>query len=194
MVMQAASGRDFRPLIQDEIGRHFALPSLADDDPWAIRPGRASGYINDHDIALLYGSIGEAARPRLTDGWANMPFSNPAYSWAAGGFIMTPSDAARFGAAMLEGSGSRIDSKERALLFTPLTEKTARVPAMGLGWRISTDAKNRLRWHHEGATPGGRYALTVYPKPGLAVAIGANEMFMPLDVGKASSDLADIFG
>lgn len=193
LAMQASSGRDFRQLILEEVGRHFDLGTLADDDPWAIRPARAKGYINARDMPMLYGSVPETARPKLTDGWANMPFSNPAYAWAAGGFIMTPSDTARFGASMLEGSAAKISSVERALLFTPMTEKTSQVPAMGLGWRISTDARNRMRWHHEGATPGGRYALAVYPDAGLSIAIAANELSVPLDVGKAASDLADIF-
>jgi CubicO group peptidase (beta-lactamase class C family) len=122
-----------------------------------------------------------------------MPFSNPAYCWAGAGFTMTPADTARFGAAMLDGPGSRISAAERSLLFTPMTEKTPQSPPLGLGWRIDTDGNGRLRWHHAGATPGGRYSLVVYPELDLAIAMAGNVMAMPLDVGKASSDLADIF-
>lgn len=193
MAMQAAYGRDFRALIQLEIAGPFGVASLVDDDPWALRPERAKGYMNERDFALVYAGVAAPARPKLVGGWANSPFSNPAYGWAAGGFLMTPTDAARFGASLPEGPGSRIDTRERRLLFTRQTEKTPQMPALGLGWRISTDSSERLRWHHEGATPGGRYALTVYPDTGLAIAIAGNVMAMPLDVGDASSKLADIF-
>jgi CubicO group peptidase (beta-lactamase class C family) len=186
MVMQAATGTEFRQLIQAEIGRPFGLSSLVEENPWTLQPARASGYMNAADLQLLYGGIPESARPELTGGWANMPFSNPAYCWAGAGFMMTPADTARFGAAMLDGPGSRISAAERSLLFTPITEKTPQSPPLGLGWRIDTDG-------NAGATPGGRYSLVVYPELGLSIAMAGNVMAMPLDVGKASLELADVF-
>jgi CubicO group peptidase (beta-lactamase class C family) len=193
MVMQAAAEVGFRQLIDAEIGRPLGLSSLTTENPWALQPARARGYMSVMDLQLLYGGVPESARPELTGGWANMPFSNPAYCWAGAGFTMTPADTARFGAAMLDGPGSRISAAERSLLFTPMTEKTPQSPPLGLGWRIDTDGNGRLRWHHAGATPGGRYSLVVYPELDLAIAMAGNVMAMPLDVGKASSDLADIF-
>lgn len=193
MVMEAAAGQEFRELIEKEVGQAFGLPSLADDDPWAIRPQRASGYMNLPDLAMLYGALPEAARPRLIEGYANMPLSNPAYSWAGAGFLMTPSDTARFGAAMLDSPNARITAAERSLLFTPLTEATRSSPPLGLGWRLDNDAEGRRRWHHAGSTPGGRYVLVVYPEQSLSIAIAGNVMAMLLDVMKAASDLADAF-
>jgi CubicO group peptidase (beta-lactamase class C family) len=193
LAMQAAAGVEFRALIAAEIGKAFRLDSLVPEDPWAVLPLRASRYMNERDVSLLYDAVPEEARPRLTAGVANVPLSNPAYSWAGAGFLMTPSDTAKFGAAMLEGPNTRISAAERSLLFTPMTEKTPKSPPLGLGWRIDSDGKGRLRWRHEGATPGGRFSLVVYPKLDLAVAMAGNVMAMPLDVGKASSDLADAF-
>jgi CubicO group peptidase (beta-lactamase class C family) len=145
-------------------------------------------------LRILYAGLPELARPRLTSGVANMPMSNPAYSWAGAGFLMTPSDTARFGAALLPGSASRITEAERSLLFTQITEKTAQSQPLGRGWRIDADSKSRLRWRHEGATPGGRCALTVYPELDLSIALAGNVMSMPLDVGNAAADLADAIG
>lgn len=191
LVMEAATGVEFRELIATEIGQTFGLSSLVAEDPWAVLPNRAGRYMNEADIRILFGSLPEEARPQLTGRFANMPLSNPAYSWAGAGFLMTPSDTARFGAALLPSPNSRISATERALLFTPMTEKTQQSPPLGLGWRIDADGKGRLRWRHEGATPGGRYSLVVYPKLDLSVAMAGNVMAMPIDVGKASSDLAD---
>ena len=193
MVMQAVTGKEFRQLIHEEIGTPFGLSTLVDDDPWMIQPLRARGYLNAQDLQLLSGSVPKGAWPKLTDGLANIPLSNPAYCWAGAGFLMSPSDTARFGAAVLEGAGTKITAEERKLLFTPMTERTPQMPPLGLGWRLSPDPKGRPRYHHEGATPGGRYALTVYPEQGLSIAIAGNVMNMMLNVGKISSDLADLF-
>jgi CubicO group peptidase (beta-lactamase class C family) len=103
-------------------------------------------------------------------------------------------DTAKFGAAMLDGPGSRITAEERALLFTPLTEKTDQSPPLGLGWRVDEDGKGRLRWHHAGSTPGGRTGLVVYPEQGLSIALAGNTMTAPGDVLGPASELADIFG
>ncbi len=122
-------------MIGTEVGTALNLPSLLKDDPIAIVPMRASGYLSALDAAILYSQLPESARPGLTDGFANIPMSNPAYCWAGAGFLMTTPDCARFGAAMLDAPGSGISTAERALLFTPMTEKTKDSPPLGLAWR-----------------------------------------------------------
>lgn len=193
MAMEAAAGMEFRQLIRKEIGGPFGLASLAADDPWAVMPGRATGYMNQADVELLYGTMAEGARPRLTDDLANTPLSNPAYCWAGGGYLMTPADTARFGAAMFESAETKISTAERTLLFTPTVEVPRDSFPVGLGWRVDADARGRVRWHHAGTTIGGRGVLVVYPELGLSVAIAGNVMAMPLDMLKAAGDLADIF-
>lgn len=193
MVMQAAAGKEFRELIQSEIGVPFGLRSLAADDPWSIVPRRAGKYMNAPDIEMLCGSMPPPTRPRLTDGWATMPLCNPAYCWAGGGFVITPAETARFGAAMIESPQAKITDAERSLLFTPLTEATKEMPPLGLGWRVDRDKLGRLRWHHAGATGGSRYFLAVYPEAGLSVAMAGNVMNMRLNVNQVASDLVDIF-
>lgn len=145
-----------------------------------------SGYTD----AKLYTSLGY---PMAKDGWANSRRDNPTYKWAAGGLIMTPSDIAKFGAAHLESPASTITQAERALLFTPMTEKAGNMPPLGLGWRIDADEKGRLRWHHAGADEGSRASLVVYPELGLCIALATNLFAVPGNVLKPSSDLADAF-
>jgi CubicO group peptidase (beta-lactamase class C family) len=193
LVMEAAAGRPFLQLIDSEIARPFSLPSLVPDDPLIVLPERASGYMTAFDVNLLYGKLPEAARPKLTNGYANIPLSNPAYCWAGAGFLMTAEDCARFGAALLDSPATKISAAERALLFTPLTEAAKNSPPLGLGWRIDKDEKGRLRWHHAGATPGGRYGLVVYPEISLSIALAGNAMAAPGDVLGPSAGLADIF-
>jgi serine beta-lactamase-like protein LACTB len=193
IVMETAGARPFTEMIRTEVGTALNLPSLLKDDPIAMVPMRASGYISALDGAILYSQLPESARPGLTDGLANIPMSNPAYCWAGAGFLMTTPDCARFGAAMLDAPGSGISAAERALLFTPMTEKTKDSPPLGLAWRVDTDKKGRRRWHHAGATLGGRYGLVVYPESGLSVALASNSMATPGDVLNPASDLVDAF-
>jgi CubicO group peptidase (beta-lactamase class C family) len=190
MAMEAAARRPFTDIVAAEVGAAFDLKSLAKDDPLAVIPSRATGYSNATDMGLVSKPGAEFWYAGRTDPWSNMPFFNPAYCWAGGGFLMSPSDMARFGAALM---GSGVTPAERTLLFTPLTEKTAAMPPLGLGWRIDTDGKGRRRYHHAGSTIGGRANLMIYPDQGLSIAIASNVISSPGNVLQPSSDLADIF-
>jgi serine beta-lactamase-like protein LACTB len=187
IVMEVAAGQPFLPLLKTEVGSGFGLASLDGDDPFAIKPGRVSGYTE----AKLYASLGY---PLLAKGGlANARWDNPAYKWAAGGLIMTASDIARFGAAHLDSPVSKITQAERGLLFTPVTEKIGPMPPLGLGWRVDNDEKGRLRWHHAGSDEGSRASLVIYPELGLSIALATNLFAVPGNVLKPSSDFADAF-
>lgn len=193
MVMEAAAGKPFLELIETEIAMPFGLPSLVPDDPLVIVPNRATGHMAEMDRNMLFGQWPEEARPRLVGGFAKIPSSNPSFCWAGAGFLMTPEDCARFGAALLDSPAAKIAAAERELLFTKLTDATDSSPPLGLGWRLDTDAAGRARWHHAGTTPGGRFGLAIYPELGLSIAIAGNTMLAIGDVLGPSAGLADIF-
>lgn len=186
IVMETAAKQPFLELLKAEVGGPFGLSSLEENYPFTVKPGRVSGYTD----ANVYKSLGI---PMAKDGWANSRQDNPAYKWAAGGLIMTPSDMAKFGAAHLESSTTAITRAERALLFTPVTERTANMPPLGLAWRIDADEKGRPRWHHAGSDEGSRASLVVYPGLGLTIALATNLYATPGNVLRPSSELADAF-
>jgi len=192
-VIEAAGGTDFLRLIKDEIALPFGLPSLAADEVMEIVPWRARGYFSARELEMFAQASPGAEQPRLNSAYANVTLSNPAFCWAGAGLLMTMPDLARFGAAHLEGPQSRISPAERALLFTPMTQASDKSPPLGLGWRVDADARGRLRWHHAGATPGGRASLVVYPELGLSIALASNLMTAPGDVLGPSAALADAF-
>ena len=192
-VMEAAGGTDFLRLVKDEIALPFGLPSLGGDEILEIVPLRVSGYLAARELELFAKAAPEAERPPIRSAFANVTRSNPAFCWAGAGLLMTMPDLARFGAAHLESPHARISAAERALLFTPMTEASETSPPLGLGWRVDCDGKGRLRWHHAGATPGGRASLVVYPELGLSIALASNVMSAPGDVLGPSSELADAF-
>jgi serine beta-lactamase-like protein LACTB, mitochondrial len=192
-VMEAAGGTDFVRLVLDEISLPFGLPTLVADEVLEIVPLRASGYFAARELEMFAAHSPGPAPPPLRGDYANMTLSNPAFCWAGAGLLMSMPDLARFGAAHLEGPEARVSAVERALLFTPLTEASDKSPPLGLGWRVDRDAKDRLRWHHAGATPGGRASLVVYPELGLSIALASNVMMAPGDVLGPSSELANAF-
>jgi len=193
LAMEAAAKQAFTQLIASEIGTGFGLSSLAEDNPVAIIPLRAKGYSNMRDMGLVSKPAADFWYAGRSDRWLNIPYFNSAYCLAGGGYLMTPSDTARFGAALLDSAATKITPEERALLFTPLTEKAGEMPPLGLAWRIDSDGKGRKRFHHAGTTLGGRYSLVIYPDQGLSIAIGSNMLATPGNVLQPSSDLADVF-
>jgi CubicO group peptidase (beta-lactamase class C family) len=193
LIMEAATGESFLDLIDGEIRARFAVHSLLPDQPDRLVPGRARGYVGKRERQMLQAQFPDAGFADVDGDWTNAPALNPAFCWAGAGYLMSMPDLARFGAALLDGPESRLSPAERELLFTPLTAKSDKSPPLGLGWRVDEDDSGRLRWHHAGATPGGRASLVIYPQQGLSIAIGSNCMTSPGDVLGPSARLADIF-
>lgn len=193
LVMEAAAGSEFTRLIAEEVARPLCLASLTHDDVLAVVPGRARGYYSAHELEFLAAKAPEAKMPKIAGGYANVLLSNPSFCWAGAGLLANMPDLARFGAALLDGPNAKIGEEERELLFTTMTPATKESPPLGLGWRIDEDAHGRERWHHAGATPGGRAGLVIYPALGLSIALAGNTMTAPGDVLGPSAELAEVF-
>ena len=136
---------------------------------------------------MLQKAFPQAMWPDPVEGFAPALPLNPGYSWAGGGLIAAMPDIARFGAAHLPGAQSPVSDALREVLFTQRTE------AMGLGWRVNHDSRDRLRWHHCGGMVGARSSLVVYPELQIAVAFATNVMGVIGDVLGPNADLADLF-
>jgi CubicO group peptidase (beta-lactamase class C family) len=183
LVLESAAKTPFLDLIQQRIAGPLGLASLGADDPTAIVPNRVSGY---HPGDLI-----RRRHPAFVGAWANAPRNNPAYKWAGGGLLATPTDLAKFGAAHLEPM--RLSKEALDGLFTVQTQATERSPPLGLGWRIDMDPAQRLRWHHAGGQDGARASLVVYPKEKLSIAFATNVTQTPGDVNGPSARVADAF-
>jgi CubicO group peptidase (beta-lactamase class C family) len=194
LVMEAAVGQPFLAIIDDEIAGPFALSSLCADDVLAIVPDRVAGYYTARELEFLASKMPGTVPAGTRGAFVNMGRSNPAFCWAGAGLLATMPDLARFGAALLDGPKRNITAEQRALLFTPLTERTPAQPPLGLGWRIDVDERGRPRRHHAGTTPGGRCGLALYPEQSLSIALASNTMMTPGDVLEAAGELADMFG
>ena len=93
IVLEEAAGTPFLELLQQKIAAPLGLASLDADAPRRVIPGRVRGYGRASEVREM---------PPVRGDWANAPANNPAYKWAGGGLVMTPSD--------LPGSAPRISS------------------------------------------------------------------------------------
>jgi len=181
IVLEVAAKTPFLELIQNEIARPMALSSVGPDAPHAITANRVTGYQTAKNAGAVH--------PPLEGPWTNILPINPAYKWAGGGLLATPTDLARFGAA--HWAPGALDQRTLADLFTVQTQATERSPPLGLGWRIDADPNGRLRWHHAGGQNGARASLVVYPKEKLAIAFATNLTGAPGDVNGPTAKIAN---
>lgn len=193
IVIEVAAAAPFLQLVAEEIAGPFALPTLRADRPDMVIPHRASGYVSEGERRMLRQMFPTANWPDPVEGWSAALPVNPGYCWAGAGMLASMPDIARFGAAHLDGPSNRISASERALLFTPMTEKTEQMPPLGLGWRVDHDPRGRLRWHHSGGMPGACTMLTVYPEIKLSIALASNCMTAPTNGLGHCATLADLF-
>jgi CubicO group peptidase (beta-lactamase class C family) len=180
IVLEEAAGTPFLELLQRKIAAPLGLASLAADAPRRVIPGRVRGYGRASEVREV---------PPVHGAWANAPINNPAYKWAGGGLVMTPSDFARFGAAHL--APGVLSRRVLDMLFTVQVPDSS--PPLGLGWRINRDTRGRLRWHHAGGQEGARSSLVVYPAQQLSIGFATNATGTPGDVLSPSELLADTF-
>jgi len=181
LVLEAAAQIPFVDLLHRDIAVPLGMSSLAGDAPVSLVANRVSGYLPGDTIRRAF--------PPFQGKWGNAPQNNPAYKWAGGGLLATPTDLARFGAAHLRPG--KLSASALGALFTVQTGRTDHSPPLGLGWRIDEDGGGRLRWHHAGGQEGARASLVVYPRQRLSIAFATNITGLPADVNGPSERIAN---
>lgn len=121
------------------------------------------------DVSRLY-VIGHGA-PRLP------PPHDYSYTWPGGGLAATPATTARFGARVMDGSLISVASwaaMRVPVLLTSGAPAGERDYAVGLGWRVGSDADGARIVHHSGATEGSRGSLVLWPEERTVVSLLSN--------------------
>ncbi|HEY4355825.1 MAG TPA: serine hydrolase domain-containing protein [Acidobacteriaceae bacterium] len=116
-VIEGATREEFRPFMAHAIFAHAGMTSTRDDDPRAIIPNRARGYIRENGVLL---------NSRAVDMSSKM---------AAGGWITTAPDLVRFMNASM--AGRLISPKTLSLMLTPYRVKTGTIDGFGMGWALN---------------------------------------------------------
>jgi serine beta-lactamase-like protein LACTB, mitochondrial len=149
-VIEGAAGEDYRSLMASRIFAPAGMTRTRDDDPRAIVPGRARGYIVEE---------GELRVARWTD---------MSHKLAAGGWVTTAGDLLRFMNAWMSGSYLPEDVRVRMLEPARLNDQ-ATVDNYGTGWFID-DYHGLRAGLHGGGTPGVSAIAFFVPERRLALA------------------------
>lgn len=150
-VLEGATGEDYRALMKRMIFDPAGMTETRQDDPRAIIPNRAAGYI-------LEGNELKVSR------WADMSAKLP-----AGGWVTTASDLVRFMQAWM--NGKFVSDSTRKLMLSPyaLPRHGGTVDNFGLGWFLD-DYHGMRAGLHGGGTPQVSGIAFFVPEKRLAIA------------------------
>jgi len=179
-VVATVANEPFRDFVQREILEPLGMESTAPDLSGRTDPGTAHFY---YPRMML--------DPRL--GLQDAPEVDLSCILPAAGFLSTPSDLVRLGAAMLEDAP--LDPATVEALFTPVTLASGTSTEQALGWTVrrvplgAGETPTRIVGQGLGAAvrrrplsattvgghvPGGTAALLLVPEHGIAVAVATN--------------------
>jgi len=173
-VIEGASGMSYMDYMTRRVFAPAGMRHTRLDDAAAIIPRRVRGYALD-DSGRLRNSIHDDMSNRIP----------------AGGFVSTPGDLLRFGAAVLDGK--LIADSSRQLMFKVPNRPDGKPPGEGgyaLGWAIG-DWYGVQEVMHGGGTPQVSGLLYLLPEKGFIVAFMLNLEAAP-DRGDLAGDLAKI--
>jgi len=150
-VLEGAMGEEYRALMKRMIFDPAAMTSTRDDDPRAIIPNRARGYILEAGVLK-------------NSGWTDM-----SAKMAAGGWVTTASDLVRFMNAWMDGKF--VSPKTQTLMLTPyvLPRHGGTVDGFGMGWFLD-DYHGMRAGLHGGGTPQVSGIVFFVPKKHTAIA------------------------
>ena len=157
-VLQGASGGIFMDKIVELVLKPAGMEDTRDDDPRALIPNRAAGYVMEG---------GRLLNAVAVDMSSKLP---------AGGYVTTVVDLARFAIAFQGGRLVSLISKDQMLSNQILNDGTS--TTYGLGWGLSDP--NDL-WYgyreafHGGSTPGVSGMLYMITDRQFAVALLSNQ-------------------
>ncbi len=150
-VLEGATGEEYRALMKRMIFDPAGMTSTRDDDPHAIIPDRARGYIVEGGVLK-------------NSGWTDM-----SAKMAAGGWVITASDLVRFMNAWMDGKF--VSPKTQTLMLTPyvLPRHGGTVDGFGMGWFLDDYHGMRVGFHG-GGTPQVSGIVFFVPEKHVAIA------------------------
>ncbi len=173
-IIEGASSADFLTFMRTNVFEPAEMKATRDDDPAAIIPRRARGYLRAADSSLR--------NSRAVDMSSKLP---------AGGFITTVEDLARFGAAVM--THRVIGAKALERMLTPVRLADGTIVPYGLGWGLfpGEDWYGEREAFHGGVTPQVSGTLYLLPDRRFAVALFMNLESVPGRTG-LSAEIAKI--
>ena len=151
--IEAASGMTYAEYVKHNIFERAGMDRTFVDDPGAIVPGRARGYV-------------------LRDGEVrNCAFADSSHKISAGGFVASAGDMARFAVALL--AGKLVSQADLDAMWSPYRLSGGKESPGGLGWGVFV--RNGVREvGHSGQQQGATSYLLVRRDKGNAIVVLTN--------------------
>ncbi|MFA7264504.1 MAG: serine hydrolase domain-containing protein [Caulobacter sp.] len=175
-VLEAATGKPFPRILDEEVTGPLALGSVAPEVRGPPAPERVSDY--------------QPVYPALQD-IVRCPPINPAYKWPAGGLLGAAPDVARFAGGL--SRPGYLGEAAMAQMFAGNPLRSGAGGPFGVGWRIDRDGQGRRRGSHSGSIAGGRSVVLLLPDDSIAVAILTNLGHVDVDPVAPAQRLAEVF-
>jgi serine beta-lactamase-like protein LACTB, mitochondrial len=156
-VLEGAAGSPYMEVMAVLVFSPAGMTATRADDPAAIVPRRAAGYV------------------RGEGGLRNAPHVDMSNRLPAGGFLTTAPDLASFAIAFLDCK--LVSCATRDLMLTPQATGGGEVVSYGLGWGLTEpgdDWYGEVEAFHGGSSPGASGMLYTIPRRRFAVAILTN--------------------
>jgi serine beta-lactamase-like protein LACTB, mitochondrial len=155
-VIEGAAGEPFMEVIRRNVFAPCGMTHSRDDDPTAIIPHRAAGYVR------VKGELRIAPHVDMSN---RLP---------AGGYITTAPDLAAFAAQFIDCR--LVGCATRDAMLSEVRLKNGDTVNYGLGWAIGEDQSGHPDGTalHGGSSPGASGILFIVPKRRLAVAVLSN--------------------
>lgn len=156
-VIEGASGMEYTEYMRSQLFELAGMRSTREDDPSAIIPRRAEGYLRTED--------GELRNSLAVDMSSKLP---------AGGFVTTAEDLALFAAAVM--NHELISKKTLDQMLEPVRLRNGDEAEYGLGWGLFPGETwyGEREAFHGGVTPQVSGMLYLLPDRRFAVAILTN--------------------
>ncbi len=171
-VIEGAARQPFLTYMRTRVFEPLGMRNTVADHTDSIIPFRTRFYMRDRDGTPL-----------------NAPYVDNSHKWVGGGFLATPEDLVRFGAAHLTPTFLRPETVR--ILWTSQRLEDGEQTGYGIGWRVGTDAHERRVVSHSGGSVGGRSLLLIYPDQGVVIAMAAN--MTDLRYGDVPERIAELF-
>lgn len=154
--LEGAAGVPFMDVMKRKVFEPAGMVHACQDDPAAIVPNRAAGYIRKG---------GELRVATYVDMSNRLP---------AGGYLASAPEMASFAAAFMDGRLVRPETRDRMLTEARLSG--GGTVNYGLGWGIVEDSTGHVtgRAFHGGSSPGASGMMFIIPAERIGVVIMSN--------------------
>ena len=165
--VEGATGRSFIELLEERVFDPLAMSRSTLDD------GSSQTRVSDYLVLMSDSAVLPA------------PETNNSYKWAGGGMVSTPSELARFGAAMLRNELLSEETSEVVFTARKTADGELNPQHYGLGWRIggiryaeNEDSEPEILplISHGGSSMGSASILLLLPEQDIVVAMTANSV------------------